>query len=64
MEDYQALVDLVAIGLEAGPVEIFTCWDSDCFSVEIGSRRKVSLREFRRPGFALVERELLTVVAI
>jgi hypothetical protein len=63
MEDYEALVDLVAIGLEAGPVEIFTCWDSDCFSVEIGSRRQVTLREFRRPGFALVERELLTITA-
>ena len=62
LEDFQRLADLVEVGLEAGPVEIFTCWDGDCFTAQVESRRTVTLPEFRQPGFPLIDRQIVTVV--
>ncbi len=61
-EDFQRVVDLAEQGLAAGPVELFTCWDSDCFNAEVESQRTVTLAELRRPGFSLVEGQLLRVM--
>ena len=63
LEDLQRVADLVAIGLAAGLVELFTYWEADRQQVEIESRRTVTLAELRTPGFGLVERQMLTVVA-
>jgi hypothetical protein len=63
LEDFQRMIDLVEIGLEAGPVEIFTCWDSDCFTAQVESRRTVTLSQLRQPGFPLVDRQVVKVVA-
>jgi hypothetical protein len=63
LEDFQRMIDLVEIGLEAGPVEIFTCWDSDCFTAQVESRRTVTLPQLRQPGFPLVDRQVVKVVA-
>jgi hypothetical protein len=39
------------------------CWDTDLPTVEVTSRRTVTLAEFRSLGFVLVEREMLTILA-
>jgi hypothetical protein len=61
LEDFQHMVDLVEIGLDAGPVEIFTCWDSECFTVQVESRLTATLAQLRQPGFPLVDRQVVTV---
>ena len=63
VEDLQRVADVVEIGLAAGPVELFAAVDSDLPTVEVESRRTVTLAEFRRPDFVLVKHQMLTIVA-
>ena len=48
---------------DAGPIELFACWDGD-ESEPVVDRRVVSIAEFTDPGdeFTLAERSLLTVM--
>ena len=63
LEDFRRMTDLVEIGLEVGPVEIFTCWDSDCFTAQVESWRTVTLPQLRQPCFPLIDRQVVKVVA-
>lgn len=69
VEDLQRLADLVEIGRQAGPVELYAAVDSDLAAMAaaqsglegVASRRTVALADFRRPGVQLVERQLVTI---
>ena len=61
LEDWQQVVDVIEIGLRAGPVELFAATDSELPTVKVESRRRVTSAEIRQFDFQLVERQMVTI---
>lgn len=61
VEDWQQVANVIEIGLQAGPVELFAATDSELPTVEVESRRSMTLAEIRRFDFQLVERQMVTI---
>ncbi len=62
-EDWQRVVDVIEIGLGAGPVELFAATDSELPTGEVESRLSATLAEILRFDFRLIERRMLVITA-